>query len=212
MPILPFADAHVNHGLREGQPIYSGGQILIQRLQRGQHLQCGNGAVAGVVFVEAEDVAAGFAAQLPAVLVQLFQHIAVAHFGAAEFDLELRQGQLHRHIGHHGADYAANQRTSFMTGAGNHINQRIAVVHFALFVHHHQAVAVAIERNAVVGLVLQHGGLQGFGVGGAAFVVDIETVGLVADFDHVCAQLVEHFGRHVITGAVGSVHHQLQPA
>ena len=144
--------------------------------------------------------------------MQLFQHIAVAHFGAAEFDFKLCQGQLHRHIGHHCAHYAAHQKAGFMAGAGNHVNQRIAVVHFALLVHHHQAVAVAIECNAVVGFVLQHGGLQGFGVGGAAFVVDIETVGLIADFDYVCTQLVEHFGRHVITGAVGGVHHQFQPA
>ena len=37
----------------------------------------GNGTVAGVVFVEAEDVVVGFAAQLPAALVQLFQHRSV---------------------------------------------------------------------------------------------------------------------------------------
>ena len=95
-------------------------------------------------------------------------------------------------------------------GFGDDVNQLVAVVHHAIFVYHHQAVAVAIQRDAVIRIVLQHGGLQRFGVGGAYFVVDVVAVGLVADADDFRAQLVEYFGRGVIACAVGGIHHQFQ--
>ncbi|SUA20438.1 Uncharacterised protein [Neisseria gonorrhoeae] len=73
-------------------------------------------------------MAAGFAADEPAALVQLFQHIAVADFGAAEIDTLLFQGDFHRHIGHDRSDHAADVDTFSGAGFGDDVNQAVAVV------------------------------------------------------------------------------------
>ena len=49
------------------------------------------------------------------------------------------------------------------------------------------AVGVAVEREADVGAVLEHGRAQRLEVGGAAAVVDVEAVGLGVDRDHLGA-------------------------
>ena len=152
----------------------------------------------------------GFAADKPTALVQLFQHITVAHFGAGKGDAARGKGFFHAQIAHHRADHAAEIQALRGAGFGDDVNQFVAVVHHAVFVHHHQAVAVAVQRDAVIRIVLQHGGLQRFGVGGAYFVVDVVAVGFVANADDFRAQLVEYFGRGVVACAVGGIHHQFQ--
>ena len=49
----------------------------------------------------------GFAADKPAAFVQLFQHIAVAHFGAGKGDATRGKGFFHAQIAHHRANHAA---------------------------------------------------------------------------------------------------------
>ena len=213
MPILAFLDAHINHGLRIRLPIGAHrGQILLERAQGGQHLQSRDNAVARVVFVHAQNMAAGFAADQPTTLVQLLEHIAVAHFGTAKSYALRLQSQFHRHIGHHRAHHAADGHALFGARFGNHINQAVAIVNLAVFVYHHQAVAVAVKRDAVIGFVLQHGGLQGFRVGGAHFFIDVVAIGLGADSHHMRTQFVKHFRCHMIACAVGGIHHQLEAA
>ena len=212
LPVLPFGKGDIEHRLRIGLPIDGARQRLAEFLQRRQHLQRGDGSVAGIVFVQAQDVAGGFAAHLPAALVKLLEHIAVAHFGAGELDAFALERGFHRQITHHGADHAAQRGAGAGTGFGDDINQLVAVVNRAVFIDHNQAVAVAVERDTVVGFVLQHGSLQGFDVGGADALVDIEAVGGIADADHIGAQLVKDFGRGVVAGAVGGINHQFQIA
>ena len=60
--------------------------------------------------------------------------------------------------------------------------------------------------------MLQHGSLQGFGIGRADFVVDIVAVWLAADGNDFRAQLVKHFRRRVVACAVGGIDHQFQAA
>ena len=132
---------------------------MIQGTQCGQHLQCGNDAVAGIVFVHAQDVTGSFASHQPIALMQLFQYVAVAHFGTSKVYALLFQRNFHRHIGHHGANHAADFNAFFGARFGNHVNQAVAVVNFTIFVDHHQAVAVSIECDTVIGIVLQYSGL-----------------------------------------------------
>ena len=95
---------------------------------------------------------------------------------------------------------------------GNHINQFVAVIHHAVLIDHHQPIAVAVQRDSVIGIMLQHGSLQGFGIGRADFVVDIVTVWLAADGNDFRAQLVKHFRRRVVACTVGGIDHQFQAA
>ena len=157
-------------------------------------------------------MAGGLAAHQPAALLQLFEHITVADFGAGERDVFFLQGQLHRHIGHDRADHAAQRQPFLRAGFGDNVDEFVAVVDAAVFVGHQQAVAVAVEGDAVVGFVLQNGGLQVFRIGCAAALVDVVAVGFVGDAHHFRAQLVEHFRRDAVARAVGTVYHQFQAA
>ena len=210
---MAFFDADVNHGLRIRLPIgANGGKVLIQGLQCRQNLQRGNDAVAGIVFVHTQNMAAGFAANQPTALVELFQHIAVAHFGAAEINALLFQSNFHRHIGHHCTHHAADFHAFVRACFGNHINQAVAVIHFAIAVNHHQTVAIAIQGNAVIGFILQHSRLQSFRMGRTTFLIDVVAVWLITDTDHLRAQLVEYFRRNCIACTIGGIDHQFQTA
>jgi hypothetical protein len=96
--------------------------------------------------------------------------------------------------------------------ARDHVEQLVAVVDRPARIRHDEAIAVAVQRDAQVGLVPQHRRLQLRGRGGAEQVVDVEAVRRHAHRHHVRAQLVEHVRRHAVGRAVGAIHHQLQPA
>ena len=81
----------------------------------------------------------------------------------------------------------------------------VAVDDAALLVDDHDAVGVAVERDADVGAHLAHLGAQRLRRGGAALLVDVAAVGLDADLDHLGAQLPQRLGRHLVAGAVGAI-------
>ena len=107
------------------------------------------------------------------------------------------------------ADDPARHRASTQIVARDHVEQLVAVVQAAIGIDHHQAVTVAVERKAEIGAVLLDRRLQVLGMHGADAGVDVETVGIVADGDHLGAELVKHRRRDVIGGAVCAVDHQL---
>ena len=85
--------------------------------------------------------------------LQLLQHVAVADRGAIERDAFARQRLLEAEVGHQRADDAARQRLAAPIVHRDHVEQLVAVVGAAVAVDHQQAVAVAVERDADVGLV-----------------------------------------------------------
>ena len=77
-------------------------------------------------------------------------------------------------------------------------------------VGHHDAIAIAIERNAVIGLRRQHHVGHGLWMGGPHLMIDVEAIGLVTHANDFSAELVKDIGRHVVGRTVGGVHHQAQ--
>ena len=100
------------------------------------------------------------AADLPAPFPELFQHVAVADRGAVERDAFARQRLLEAEIRHQRADDAARQRLAPPIIHRDHVEELVAVVGAALAVDHQQPVAVAVERDADVGLVREHRRLE----------------------------------------------------
>src|SRR5471030_2088098 len=211
-PVETGRDAHVDQRLREQHQF---GGALLQRLaasrQRRQHLQRRDDAVAGGVFVQAQQVARVFAAQYPAALLHHFEYIAVADLGAREADVARLESHFQRHIGHQGAD-RARHRAGGEAVHDHHVQELVAVVEAAGGVAHDEAVGVAVERDAEVGAVGAHRHRYRFGRGGAVTGVDVETVGLVADGDDFGAQFMEHVRRDIVGGAVGAVDDDFQAA
>src|SRR5690606_623854 len=72
------------------------------------------------------------------------------------------------------------------------------------------AVGVAVEGDAGVGAVLDHGGAETVDVGRSAAVVDVEPVGGGVDGDDLGASAAEGFGGGVGGRAVGGVDDDLE--
>ena len=96
-----------------------------------------------------------------------------------------------------------------MIGADAH--DLVAVDEGAALVHSHQAVGVAVKSQADVRAQLAHQLAQALGMGGTAVLVDVGAVGLMIVHRHRGAQLLQHGGGHLIAGALGAVHHNVQP-
>lgn len=76
-------------------------------------------------------------------------------------------------------------------------------------IHHQHPVAVAIEGDANVGMLVEHCLLQPFQVSGAAIFVDVEPVRLHAQHADVRPQFAEDAGRDLVGGAIGAIQHDL---
>ena len=149
------------------------------------------------------------AAELPALLAHQLEHVAVADAGAAEADAQARHRLLEREVGHQRAGDAF-QRLARRALAGDDEQQLVAVVGPALRVDDGDAVAVAVEGDAEIGLLRRHFLLQRAGRGGADLVVDIEAIGLDTDRGDFGAELVEHVRRDVVGGAMRAIDDQLE--
>ena len=96
---------------------------------------------------------------------------------------------LKSEIGHHCCDHAGALKPAvFLPAFRNDCEQLIAVDHVAAFVHDQHTIGVTVERDPDIGAHLPHLAAQRIRRGRAAFLVDVETIGLDADRDHVGAQ------------------------
>ena len=93
----------------------------------------------------------GLAAQHAAICPQHLQDVAVAHGRAHERDAELLQREFEPEIAHDGADDGALEVARGEPRLGQDVQELVAVHGAAEVVHHHEAVAVAVERDAGVG-------------------------------------------------------------
>ena len=148
---------------------------------RLEHHQRADDAVAGRVAVEREQVARALAAELPAALQQLLEHVAVADRGANDVDAAAAQRLLDAEVGHQRADDAGHGPAVVEAGGGEHVEQLVAVVEAAGAVDDLQPVAVAVEGDAVVGAAGDDGIDERLRRGRAEAGVDVEAVGTAAD-------------------------------
>ncbi len=209
-----FAQPHVHQHLRQARHAQA---LVAQAGTRedhgGQHLQRGHDAVTGGGTVTADDVSRGFAPQGPAVVVERLQDEPVAHVGTQQLHAQLLEGQFQPEVGHARAHHLALEPVGLLEArARDDVENAVTIDDAALVIHHDETVTITVEGDSQVGAMLQHRLLQGLGMGGTDALVDIETVGLVADDDDVGAQLVEDVGRDVIGGAIGAIHHHGQAA
>src|SRR6185437_6402555 len=209
---LAVLEAHIVEHLRQRfvEVRRLAGAFVFVR-DHGQYLQCRNEAVARGREIAEDDVAGLFAAHVEAAFVHHAQHIAIAHGGAREGEVETFQVAFQTGVRHHGADDAAAlEFAAALPGASDEGEDLVAVDDLAVFIGHHHAVGIAIERDAEIGAHLADLARHRFGRGGAAFGIDVETVGIDADLHDVRAQLPQHGGRHAIGGPVGAVDHDAQ--
>ena len=86
----------------------------------------------------------------------------------------------------------------------------VAVDDFAALIGEDDAVGIAVERDADIGAMFQHGGAEVFRDGGADILVDVEPVRLDADGDDRGAEFPEGGGGDFIGGTVRAIEHDAQ--
>ena len=172
-----------------------------------QHVQGGEDAVAGGGVLAHDHVAGLLAAEGVAGDPHRLEHVAVADLGLAHADAggphRLHEAEVAHHGGHDGV-LGERGRARPSPSA------RIARIWspsttLPVVVDGQAAVGVAVEREADVGAVLEHGRLQRLEVGGAAAVVDVEPVGLGVDRDHLGAGLAQRPRPGLVGRALGAV-------
>ena len=119
---------------------------------------------------------------------------------------------LEADIRHHGADDAAAfELAARSPGARDQRQDLVAVDDAAALVAHHDAVGIAVERDAEIGARLLHLGDHRLGRGGADVLVDVETVGIDADGEDIGAQFPQRGRRDLVGGAIGAIDDDAQP-
>ena len=106
---------------------------------------------------------------------------------------------------HRGGDFGVWQLSLLVHGDGKQAELVVPVAHVALFVDEHAAVAVAVETNAQLRVVLAHGVGRTLGVQGSDAVVDIEAVGFACDLDDFGAKATQYRAGQFGATAVGCV-------
>ena len=128
-----------------------------------------------------------------------------------QFQSDILEKALQAEIGHDGGnDAAAGQLAAVIPGFGDDAHDLVAIHHRAVLVHDHDAVGVAVKRDADIGAHFMNLFRQAHGMGRAAFGVDVEAIGLVVDGDDFRTQFPQRGGRHLVTGAIGAVDHDAQ--
>src|SRR5882757_223558 len=180
-------------------------------LHHGEHLQRGDEAVAGGGIVGQDDMARRLAAEIVALLQHLLEHVAVADRRAHHADALAFEEAFEPEIGHHGGDDTGLGETAvFLPALRDHSQKLVAVDHMAALVDQDDAIGIAIERDADIGAHLAHLLAQRFRRGRAAFLVDVETIGIDAHRDDVGAKLPQRFRHHLVGSPVGTIDHHAQ--
>src|SRR5579862_58026 len=212
-PIPVATHRNVDQSLREERHRRGGfGERRLLLDQRAKHRERCDRRIAGRVLVEADDMTGVLASELPALLDELLQYIAIADLRAQQSNPGLRQRLLQAQVAHERANHTAGEHAAPLVIARDNVQELIAIVETAFAVGHHQTVAVAVERDAEVGTVCAHLLREVNRVRRADAFVDVDAVGLVADGDDVRAKLVKHGRRDVIRGAVRAIDDDLATA
>ena len=161
------------------------------------------------MLVKRQQMARTLAAQQPAIFLELFQHIAVTDLGTHKLHAALLERQLHRQIGHQGADSAGHRFTPGQTLAHHQEQNFIAIEQAALRVDQLQPVGIAIQRHTIVSPIRFHRLNQGLRMGSSHAVIDVQAIRCAADADDIRAQLMKDLGCNVVRRAMRCIDHDL---
>ena len=153
----------------------------------------------------------GLAPEQPPLGPQSFENLTVSHVRAIEHDAPLSQRFLEPEVRHQGPDHSAAENPAPLAVLGDHEQDVVAVEDLAARIDHDEAIAVAIQGDARIRPVLQHGLAHRARADRPAAVVDVETVRAHSDRHDLRAELLEHAGGDLVGRPVRAVHHEPEP-
>ena len=138
------------------------------------------------------------------------EHVSVADLGLDDADAVLGHRPLEPEVRHDGDhEGVVGELAALLHRDREDRHDAVAVDDLAVGVDCETAIGVAVVRDAHVGAVLEHGGLQLVEVRRADAVVDVHAVGVGPDDDDLGARIPEGLGRDARRGAVRAVEDDL---
>ena len=203
---------HVFENLRQRLELAADlAQFLAGLHHGGQHFHRGDKSVAGRGVVAEHDMAGLFAADIEPVCPHVLDDVAVAHLRADEIQPEALDIFFKTEVGHHRRHHAAAAQTACRVPRfGDRRHQLVAVQQPAGFVGDQNPVGIAVERDPDIGAVFAHHAAHRAGIGTAAILVDVETVGLDAVGHDIGAEFPQRRRRDLVGGAVCAIDNDLQ--
>ena len=155
-------------------------------------------------------------ALLPAQVVSpgphLLDDVAISDLGPDQLHIDPLEGLLQSEVAHHRRNHGTPLEGAALDQIpGTHRQHRVTVDDLTLLARHHAAVGIAVHRDPHVPAQLPHLGRELLGIEGAAFLVDVASVGLHTNGEHLGAELLEDRRTHLVGGAVCAVEHHPQP-
>ena len=98
--------------------------------------------------------------QLPVFLLKQFHYITVPDIGSGERNTQLSETILYCQIGHECSHHPTLKQPPLLTMSCNDVDQLIPIIDRALAIHHDDTVAVTIQRDAKISVMLPNGYLQ----------------------------------------------------
>ena len=177
-----------------------------------KHLERREDAVARRGVLAEDDVAGGLAAELGAKPFHGFPDIAIADLRALEADAVVSEHRLEAAVRHHRADHDLWVELSVTHEVARRERQdEIAVVRAAPLVDDDHAVAITVEGEPGVSLVVDDEPLERLRRGRAAAVVDVLAVRLVEVCEDLRARLREHGRCNAVRRAVRAIERDAHP-
>ena len=176
-----------------------------------QRVQGRQRAVAGGGVLGHDDVSALLAAEDETALAHGLENVPVSYRGLDHADARGAHRSHEAEVGHHGGDHGvAHQLAAVAQGECEEGEDLVTVDHRPVRVDGEEPIGVAVVRNADIGAVRDHGGLEVAKMGGATAVVDVEAVGARMNLDHLGACEAVGLRGHPAGRAVGAVDHHAQ--
>ncbi len=149
-------------------------------------------------------------AQLPVILLEQFHDVAITHFGPHKIHTQRLQCQLQTVIAHQRAHDTTLQGAVQLAATGNDEQQFIAIHQLPFGIHHQHPIAITVERNPHIRAQLQYFFLQGLGMGGAAVLINIQSIRLNTNGHDFSTQLFKYGRPGRIGRTIGTVHDDAQ--
>ena len=152
------------------------------------------------------------AAQIRSAAEHLFQYVAVAHRDARQAQAFALEHAFQAEIRHCCADHAAAVQLAHRFQVSCDGEKHTISIHMlAAGAYEHGAVGIAIEGHAQGGMRLEYFLAQIFRMHRPAAVVDILSIGLIVNRDHIRAKRTEQSGPKLAGRAVGAIEYNPHP-
>ena len=162
------------------------------------------------MFVQRQQMARTLATQDPMVLLKCFKHIAVAYFGANEFQAQLNDRIFHSLVGHQGANDTTELLSLSDPFTGHQVQQFISVEQPAMAIYKLQTIGIPIQGNPKVRLFFFDHGDEGLRVRCTHVLVDVHAVGATAQGMNLRSKLKKNSLRDLIGRPMSCIDHNPQ--